>query len=67
MNIAIANMTIICAWDLIEKNLKRYNTNFIPVDSEHFSIFQHLTNLKIKSSAKNLFNCLWRSTFRRII
>ena len=38
--IAIANKeSIICGWDLIEKNLKKYKTQFIPVDSEHFSIW----------------------------
>ena len=37
--IAIANKeAIICGWDLIEKNLKKHKTQFIPVDSEHFSI-----------------------------
>ena len=37
--IAIANKeSIICGWPLIFKNLKKYKTNFIPVDSEHFSI-----------------------------
>tara|TARA_B110000211_G_scaffold186119_1_gene211239 strand:- start:3102 stop:4268 length:1167 start_codon:yes stop_codon:yes gene_type:complete len=38
--IAIANKeSIICGWNLIKKDLKKYNTNFIPVDSEHFSIW----------------------------
>ena len=38
--IAIANKeTIICAWNLIKKELIKYNTKFIPVDSEHFSIW----------------------------
>ena len=38
--IAIANKeSIICGWSLIKKNLKKYKTNFIPVDSEHFSIW----------------------------
>jgi len=37
--IAIANKeSIICAWPLIQKELNRYKTNFIPIDSEHFSI-----------------------------
>ena len=37
--IAIANKeSIICGWSLIKKCLKKYNTQFIPVDSEHFSI-----------------------------
>ena len=44
-NIAIANKeSIICAWSLIEKKLKRSKTKFIPVDSEHFSIWSLLKN-----------------------
>ena len=35
--IAIANKeSIICGWNLINKELKKNNTDFIPVDSEHF-------------------------------
>ena len=42
--IAIANKeSIICAWSLIYKELKKYKTEFIPIDSEHFSIWS-LTN-----------------------
>ena len=42
--IAIANKeSIICGWDIIIKKLKKYNTEFIPVDSEHFSIWYGLT------------------------
>ncbi len=38
--IAIANKeSIICAWNLIQKELNKYNTEFIPVDSEHFSVW----------------------------
>ena len=37
--IAIANKeSIICGWNLIKKKLNFYNTEFIPIDSEHFSI-----------------------------
>ena len=44
--IAIANKeSIICGWDLIEKNLKKYKTRFIPVDSEHFSIWSALRDI----------------------
>ena len=44
--IAIANKeSIICGWDLIEKNLKKYRTKFIPVDSEHFSIWYALRDI----------------------
>ena len=39
-SIGIANKeTIICAWNLIYKQLKIYNTFFVPIDSEHFSIY----------------------------
>ena len=44
--IAIANKeSIICGWDLIKKNLKKYKTQFIPVDSEHFSIWYALRSI----------------------
>ena len=40
-NVAIANKeSIICGWDLISKSIKKYKTNIIPVDSEHFSIME---------------------------
>ena len=43
--IAIANKeAIICGWPLIKKQLKKHKTNFIPLDSEHFSIFSLLDN-----------------------
>ncbi len=43
--IAIANKeSIICAWNLLKKKLKKYKTQFIPVDSEHFSIWYGLKN-----------------------
>ena len=45
--IAIANKeSIICGWNLIKKELKKNNTKFIPVDSEHFSLWYGLNNLK---------------------
>ena len=38
--IAIANKeSLICGWSLIQKELKKHKTEFIPVDSEHFSIW----------------------------
>ena len=38
--IAIANKeSIICGWNLIKKKLLKYKTKFIPIDSEHFSIW----------------------------
>ena len=39
--IAIANKeSIICGWNLIKKDLNKYNVKFIPIDSEHFSIYE---------------------------
>ena len=47
--IAIANKeSIICGWDLIEKELKKNKTEFIPVDSEHFSIWYALKDVDKK-------------------
>jgi len=44
--IAIANKeAIICGWDLIQKELKKNKTDFIPVDSEHFSIWYALRDI----------------------
>ena len=44
-NLAIVNKeSLICGWNLIQKNLKKYKTNFIPIDSEHFSIYSLLKN-----------------------
>ena len=52
-NIAIANKeSIICAWNLIKKELKKNNTKFIPVDSEHFSIWYALKNNSNKNIKK---------------
>ena len=44
--IAIANKeAIICGWDLIQKELKKNKTVFIPVDSEHFSIWYAIRSI----------------------
>ena len=41
--IAIANKeSLICAWSLIQKKILKYKTKFIPIDSEHFSIWSLL-------------------------
>jgi len=51
--IAIANKeSIICAWNFIEKKLKKNKTKFIPIDSEHFSIWNLLQNGSIHSVEK---------------
>ncbi len=52
-NVAIANKeSIICAWNLIKKKLMINKTRFIPVDSEHFSIWSLLKNESIKNVEK---------------
>jgi 1-deoxy-D-xylulose-5-phosphate reductoisomerase len=46
--IAIANKeAIICGWHLIKKDLKKYKTKFVPVDSEHFSIYYSMNGVNI--------------------
>jgi len=51
--IAIANKeAIICGWSLIKKELKKNNTQFIPIDSEHFSIWSLINNAKNKDIEK---------------
>ncbi len=48
-SIAIANKeSIICGWNLINTELKKNKTQFIPVDSEHYSIWS-LTENKYNS------------------
>ena len=52
-SIAIANKeSIICGWNLIKSKLIKNNTKFIPIDSEHFSIWSLLQNEPIKSVEK---------------
>ena len=52
-NILIANKeSIICAWDLIKKKLDKYKTQFIPIDSEHFSIWKLIRNEQKKNISK---------------
>ena len=51
--IAIANKeALICGWSIISKVLKKFKTQFIPVDSEHFSIWYALKNDNIKNIEK---------------
>ena len=53
--IAIANKeSIICGWNLLHKELKRCNTKFIPVDSEHFSIWFALQKKYSPNEIKNI-------------
>ena len=56
--IAIANKeSIICGWSLISKKLKSHKTEFIPIDSEHFSI-----NELIKDSDKSNIEKIYKKT-----
>ena len=52
-NLAVVNKeALICGWSLIKKNLKKYKTNFIPIDSEHFSIFSVIKNFETEQIDK---------------
>ena len=52
-SVAIANKeSLICGWRIIQKNLKKNKTQFIPVDSEHFSIWRSLGGIKIRNIKK---------------
>ena len=52
-NILIANKeSLICGWNIIEKEMIKYKTNFIPVDSEHFSIWSLINNNENKKIDK---------------
>ena len=49
----IANKeSIICGWNIIKKESKKYKTKIIPLDSEHFSIMKLLENEKFKNIKK---------------
>ena len=49
-SIAIANKeSIICGWNILNAELKKNRTKFIPVDSEHFSIDYALKNKSISN------------------
>ena len=51
--IAIANKeSIICAWNLLHTEISKYKTQFIPVDSEHFSLWYALKNNSISNVEK---------------
>ena len=51
--ILVANKeAIICGWNLITKELTKYKTSFIPVDSEHFSIHSLLNSVSEKEIDK---------------
>jgi len=64
--IAIANKeSIICGWNLIKKDLKKYKTYFIPVDSEHFSIWSLLDNNK-KNNFEKIYITASGGPFRKL-
>ena len=44
--------SIICGWELIKKASLQFNTTLIPIDSEHFSIFKLIENIKIDQIKK---------------
>ena len=53
--IAIANKeSIICGWPLIQKKLKKHKCQFIPIDSEHFSI-RELINKPYNHNIEKVF------------
>jgi len=53
--IAIVNKeSLVCGWPLIKKKLKIHKTEFIPIDSEHFSMNSLIKNYK-KNDIKNIF------------
>ncbi len=64
--IAIANKeSIICGWSLIKKDLIKYKTKFIPVDSEHFSIWSLINNEK-KNSIEKIYITASGGPFRKL-
>ena len=53
--IAIANKeSIVCGWSIIKKEIMKNKTIFIPIDSEHFSIFSLLSN-KDKNKIEKIY------------
>ena len=64
--IAIANKeSIICGWNLIKKDLKKYKTYFIPVDPEHFSIWSLLDGNK-KDNFEKIYITASGGPFRKL-
>tara|TARA_Y100000768_G_scaffold334476_1_gene275199 strand:- start:4448 stop:5617 length:1170 start_codon:yes stop_codon:yes gene_type:complete len=54
--IAIANKeSIICGWNLIKKQMDKHKTKFIPVDSEHFSIWHALNQNLNSNNVKKIY------------
>ncbi len=54
-NLGLANKeSIICGWKFIKKQLKKNKTKFIPLDSEHFSIWS-LLDQENKMNVKKIY------------
>jgi len=55
-SLAIVNKeSLLSGWTLIESELKKYKTKFIPIDSEHFSISSLLNSSAQKNSIEKVF------------
>ena len=66
--IAIANKeSIICGWNLINRELTKHNTKFIPVDSEHFSMWFGLRGLKSENIEKIILTASGGPLYKRPI
>ena len=53
--IGLANKeTLVCAGELVMAEAKKYNTEIIPVDSEHSAIFQCLMGVRDKKEIKRI-------------
>jgi len=64
--IAIANKeAIICGWNILNNELKKNKTKFIPVDSEHFSLHYALQNNSIEN-IENIYLTASGGPFRNI-
>ena len=69
--IAIANKeSIICGWNLIKKELEKNKTNFLPVDSEHFSIWYSLKDQNTQNIEKIFITAsggpLYKTPFKKL-
>ena len=47
--------SIICGWGILSKFLKRYKTNLVPIDSEHFSINELLKRNNKKDNIDKIY------------
>ena len=55
--------SVICGWNLIRNQSKKFRTKIIPIDSEHFSILKIIENFNI-NEIKNFYYCFWWSIFK---